>query len=81
MADVSEMELDLLKRQADTLGLYVNTHRDNSLVNMMDGKVLYLQRKKKWTGDHPASILKYAAVDDVQDYLTRSTPKASAGTR
>jgi hypothetical protein len=75
MADISEMELDLLKRQADTLGLYVNTHRDNSLVNIMDGKVLYLQRKKKAHDDHPASILKYATVDEVQDYLIRSTPK------
>jgi hypothetical protein len=81
MADVDEMELDLLKRQADTLGLYVNRHREILLCDIMDGRVFYLQRKRKSHGEVCPTILKYATVEEVQDYLTRSTPKASAGTR
>jgi hypothetical protein len=67
MPETSDEEFDLLKRRADDLGFFVQRHRNYD--PCMPGGDLYLQERRRFTGEHMDSILKFATADRIHAYL------------
>lgn len=58
--DSEAIEFDLLKRRCDGLNLYINVHRE---ADMTRGGQYYIIRKRKITGEHEPSLLRYATLE------------------
>jgi hypothetical protein len=62
-----EAEIDLLKRNADALGLYVNVHRDFDPCR--GNGPLYVQHKLRHHSEPRVTLLKYASIEQVWQFL------------
>jgi len=77
MTDDDRMELGLLRRNADSLGLYVNEHRDFDPCRGSDGP-LYIQEKRKFREARAVTLLKYASIEQVWQFLGDYRSKQNA---
>lgn len=67
-SETSQMELDLLQRRAELVGMYVNRHRQWDPLTDSGGD-LYLMERKTRRNPKPPSMLRYATAEQINDAL------------
>jgi hypothetical protein len=65
--NVDAEEFEFLKRKASALGLYIQEHRQYD--PCIGGGPLYIQRKKKFGGEHVDTLLRYATPEKAWEFL------------
>jgi hypothetical protein len=66
MAEVEPEELELLKRRANSLNLYINEHRS---FDPCRGGSLYIMPRRKFQGDRVESLLTYATPEQCWEFF------------
>jgi hypothetical protein len=76
MTDDDRIELDLLKRNADSLGLYINEHRDFDPCR--GNGSLYVQHKLRHRSEPRITLLKWASIEQVWQFIGDYRSKQNA---